>query len=246
MSSSPGFTKNTGYGIKEYRTEEMIIKEGIIKRSIRLICVSVLVMMVAFGLYSKQQDLKQKLRERDRDRWMWQLPRQVMDKIGVQPGMVVADVGAGDGYFSVYLAKRVGKTGRVFANDIDEKALGILRERCQWEKIKNISIIKGKPDDPLLPEGAVDLALLVNVIQQIENPSVFFNNLKKSLKPGGVIVFIQWDADKMAAEHPGLDSDFRAEFSRQNTLMMIDKAGLDVISTETFLPVQNIYICKPR
>lgn len=224
----------------------MIIKEGIIKRSIRLICVSVLVMMVAFGLYSKQQDLKQKLRERDRDRWMWQLPRQVMDKIGVQPGMVVADVGAGDGYFSVYLAKRVGKTGRVFANDIDEKALGILRERCQWEKIKNISIIKGKPDDPLLPEGAVDLALLVNVIQQIENPSVFFNNLKKSLKPGGVIVFIQWDADKMAAEHPGLDSDFRAEFSRQNTLMMIDKAGLDVISTETFLPVQNIYICKPR
>ncbi len=224
----------------------MIIEEGFMKRSILLICVSVLIMTAAFGLYSTQQDLKQKLHDRDRDRWMWQLPRQVMDKIGVQPGMVVADVGAGDGYFSVYLAKRVGKTGKVFANDIDEKALGILKERCQWEKIKNITIIKGKPDDPLLPEAAVDLALLVNVIQQIENPSVFFDNLKKSLKPGGVIVFIQWDADKMMAEHPGLDSDFRVEFSQQNTLMMIDKAGLNIISTETFLPVQNIYICKLR
>ena len=216
------------------------------KRSIRLICVGVLIVTAAFGLYSSQRDLKQKLRDRDRDRWMWQLPRQVMDKIGVQPGMVVADVGAGDGYFSIYLAKRVGKTGKVFANDIDEKALGILEERCRWEKIKNITIIKGKPDDPLLPEAAVDLALLVNVIQQIENPSIFFGNLKNSLKPEGVIVFIQWDADKMVAEHPGLGSDFRSEYSQQNTLTMIDKAGLDVVSVETFLPVQNIYICKSR
>lgn len=68
------------------------------KRSIRLFCVSILIMAAAFGLYSAQQDLKQKLRDRDRDRWMWQLPRQVMNKIGVQPGMAVADVGAGDGY----------------------------------------------------------------------------------------------------------------------------------------------------
>ena len=216
------------------------------KRLIRLNCVGFLIIAVAFGLYSNQQDLKQKLRDRDRDRWMWQLPRQVMGKIGVQPGMVVADVGAGDGYFSVYLAKKVGKTGKVFANDIDEKALGILKERCRWEKIENIKIVKGKPDDPLLPEAEVDLVLLVNVIHQIENPSVFFGHLQKSLKPAGVIVFIQWDADKMVAEHPGLDSDFRAEFSQQNTLMMIDKAGLDVVCTETFLPVQNIYICKRR
>jgi len=217
-----------------------------IKRSIRLICVSVLIISAASGLCSSHQDLKQKLRDRDRDRWMWQLPRQVMDKIGVQPGMVVADVGAGDGYFSIYLAKRVGKTGKVFANDIDEKALGVLKERCRWENIENVTIIKGKPDDPLLPEAEIDLALLVNVIQQIENLPLFFGRLKKSLKPGGVIVIIQWDADKMVAEHPGLDSDFRAEFSQQNTLAMIDKAGLDVISTETFLPVQNIYICRPR
>jgi len=87
----------------------MIIEEGIMKRSIRLICVSVLIITSAFALYSNQQDLKKKMRDRDRDRWMWQLPRQVVDKIGVQPGMVVADVGAGNGYFSVYLAKRVGK-----------------------------------------------------------------------------------------------------------------------------------------
>lgn len=215
-------------------------------KSIRLICLITLVMAVSTGVGTAQHQHESSAREKDRDRWMWQLPRHVIESIGVKPGMTVADVGAGDGYFSVLLAERVGKSGLVFANDIDERALGVLQERCRNEKIENISIIKGKPDDPLLPEAAFDLALLVNVIHLIEEPTVFLEYLKKSLKPKGVIVFVQWDADKMAVESPGWDPEDRAKYSQQTTLRMIGEAGLEVVRTETFLPVQNIYICIVR
>jgi predicted methyltransferase len=101
------------------------------------------IIMQNSNLRSDQQDLKQKLRDRDRDRWMWQLPRQVMDKIGVQPGMDVADVGAGDGYFSIYLAKRVGKTGK------ESSCLSSgMRTKCwsniqDWDLISSLSFPSG-------------------------------------------------------------------------------------------------------
>jgi ubiquinone/menaquinone biosynthesis C-methylase UbiE len=215
-------------------------------KSIRSICLLTLVIAVSTGFVTAQHQHEASPQDKDRDRWMWQLPRHVIDSIGVKPGMGVADVGAGDGYFSVLLAERVGKAGLVYANDIDERALSVLRERCLKDKIENITIIQGKPNDPLLPEASVDLALLVNVIHLIEKPTDFLENLKPSLKPGGVIVFVQWDADKMAVESPGWDPEDRAKYSQQTTLRMIGEAGLDVLRTETFLPVQNIYICRPR
>ena len=215
-------------------------------KSIRMICLIALVMAVCTGFVMAQHEHETRAQDKDRDRWMWQLPRHVMESIGVKPGMVVADVGAGDGYFSLFLAERVGEGGKVLANDIDERALGVLRERCREDKIENITIIQGKPDDPLLPEAAVDLALLVNVIHLVKNRTAFLDNLKKSLKPEGTIVFIQWDGDKMGLESPEWDPEDRAKYAQQTTLRMIEEAGLEVIRTETFLPVQNIYICVLR
>jgi SAM-dependent methyltransferase len=200
----------------------------------------------ASGFGPAQHQHEQNQQDKDRDRWMWQLPRHVIDSISIRPGMVVADVGAGDGYFTVLLAEKVGEEGRVLANDIDGRALAVLRDRCRAEKIENVTIIQGKPNDPLLPEASVDLALLVNVIHLLDNPAEFLGNLKVSLKPGGVLVFVQWDADKMAVESPGWDPEDRAKYTRRTTLGMIEAAGLEVIRTETFLPVQNIYICTIR
>ncbi len=205
-----------------------------------------LIMAAVAGLTVAQHQHETSTRDRDRDRWMWQLPQQVMNAIGIKPGMVVADVGAGDGYFSCRLAERVGKTGRVLANDIDGQALSVLKERCHLDKIENITIIEGQPEDPRLPQAVVDLALLVNVIHLVERPTLFLENLKQSLKQGGVIVFVQWDADKMEVESLDWDPEDRARYSQQTTLEKVRAAGLDVIRTETFLPVQNIYICVPR
>ena len=97
------------------------------------------------------------------------MPTRVMDEIGVKPGMTVADVGAGDGWFTFYLAERVGPSGRVIAEDIDAQALEVVRERCAQEKVSNVSSWWEELEDPKLPAGTVDLALMVNVLSTIGN-----------------------------------------------------------------------------
>ena len=173
------------------------------------------------------------------------MPLRVMNEIGVSDGMSVADVGAGDGYFTFYLARRVGQEGKVYASDIDERALQLIRDRCQKEGIGNVSVIHGQEDDPLLPEGTIDLVLMVNVIHLVENKDVFLTNIKHSLKPEGILVIVQWDAAKMDPESPGWDPEDRALYTLQTNLGHIYQAGYEVLDIKTFLPVQNIYVCQP-
>ena len=160
-------------------------------------------------------------------------------------GMTVADVGAGVGYFSLKIAERVGETGRVFASDIDRTALDILDERRKEAGVDNIRIIHGRPDDPLLPEASVDLVLIVNTIQFVKETSVFLDNIRRSLKENGRLVFIQWSAEKMDSELPGWSADDREKYSLRTLLRMIYDAGFEVIEIKDFLPMQLIYICSP-
>ena len=128
------------------------------------------------------------------------MPVRVMDEIGVRPGMTVADVGAGDGWFTFYLAERVGSSGRVIAEDIDAQALEAVRERCAQEKVSNVSVLVGGMEDPKLPAGAVDLALMVNVLSALGNAKNFLGNLAKGLKPDGRLVVIDWNPVKLYPE----------------------------------------------
>jgi ubiquinone/menaquinone biosynthesis C-methylase UbiE len=181
----------------------------------------------------------------DRDRWMWQQPEKVMDAIGIEPGMVVADVGAGDGYFTFRLARRVGPNGKVYAEDIDERGLRRIKELGAKDGLKNVEVILGKEDDPLLPKKVVDLALMVNVIHFIEKPGEFLSNLKTSLKPGATLAVVQWDSKKMSAETEMSPSDIDL-YSKEKLLKTMEDAGYEVVRIESFLPVQNIYICHPK
>ena len=188
---------------------------------------------------------EQRQPDRHRDRSYWQMPLRVMNEIGVTQGKTIADVGAGDGYFTFLLAERVGREGNVYANDIDEKALQVIRDRCKKDEIKNVSVIHGEKDDPLLPEGAIDLVLMVNVIHLVEKKDVFLKNIKPSLKPEGLLVIVQWDADKMDPEAPGWDPKDRALYTLRTNLGHIYGAGYEVQDILTFLPTQNIYVCRP-
>jgi SAM-dependent methyltransferase len=194
---------------------------------------------------SHEHEEEERQPDRHRDRWYWQMPLRVMNEIGIAEGKIVADVGAGDGYFTFQLADRVGQEGKVYASDIDDRALQVIRDRCKKEDIKNISVIQGKGDDPLLPEGALDLVLMVNVIHLVEDKDTFLNSIKRSLKPEGVLVIVQWDAEKMDPEAPGWDPENRALFTLRTNLGHIYGAGYEVLDIKTFLPMQNIYICIP-
>jgi ubiquinone/menaquinone biosynthesis C-methylase UbiE len=190
----------------------------------------------------KQYEERQKRYE---DRMYWQMPRRVMDELDIGPGMNVADVGAGIGYFTLKLSKRVGKTGKVYASDIDENALAFLNERRKDAGMDNISIIHGREDDPMIPKSSVDLVLMVNTIHLVKEKTVFLNNIRNSLKEKGKLVFVQWDAEKMDSELPGWDSQDRELYLMHTMLKMIYDANYEVLEIKDFLPMQLIYICQP-
>ena len=178
--------------------------------------------------------------DREKDRWMWQMPSRVIREIGIEQGMVVADIGAGEGYFSIPIAKAVGPGGKVYASDIDKNALQKLVEKYKSTQLENICTIIGKPTDPLLPENEVDIILVVNTIHLIDDCTIFMENAVKALKPDGKVVIVQWDAEKMSHEYPYI---FEEAFSMSTALRKIYNSGLEVEEILTFLPVQNIYIC---
>jgi ubiquinone/menaquinone biosynthesis C-methylase UbiE len=178
-----------------------------------------------------------------KDREKWQLPSRVIREIGIKQGMVVADVGAGEGYFSIPIAKVVGHGGKVYASDIDKSALQKLEEKFQNTRLKNIFTILGKPTDPLLPEDEIDIILLVNTIHFIDNFKIFMDNAINGLKRNGRVVIVQWDAEKLSQEPPHV---FEEMYSMSTVLRKIYNSGLEVEKILTFLPMQNIYICTPN
>ncbi|NIM59328.1 MAG: methyltransferase domain-containing protein [Candidatus Aminicenantes bacterium] len=190
----------------------------------------------------KQYEERQKRYE---DRLYWQMPRRVMNELDIGPGMHVADVGSGIGYFTLKLSKRVGRTGKVYASDIDENALAFLDKSRKEAGLDNISIIHGKEDDPMIPKASVDLVLIVNTIHLVKEKTVFLNNIRNSLKEKGKLVFIQWDAQKMDSELPGWDSKDRELYTMHTMLKVIYDANYEVLEIKDFLPMQLIYICQP-
>ena len=125
------------------------------------------------------------------DRETWQPPEKIMDSIGVKPGMRIGEAGAGHGYFTFPLARRVGSGGMVFANDISVDGLDAIKERAVREGLKNIRIVVGEVEDPLFPEKNLDMVVMVYVLHEVERPVPFLKNLQSYLKPGGLLVIIE-------------------------------------------------------
>ncbi|MBA4355200.1 MAG: SAM-dependent methyltransferase [Novosphingobium sp.] len=123
----------------------------------------------------------------------------VMDLAGIGPGLSVADIGAGEGYYTVRLAERVGRKGRVLAQDIDGDALRRLGSRVEKDRLDNVSIKPGAEDDPRLPERSFDRVFMVHMYHEVAEPYAFLWRLWPSLKPGGRVVVV--DVDRSTAQH---------------------------------------------
>ena len=116
---------------------------------------------------------------------------KVMELADIAPGMTVADIGAGEGYYTVRLAERVGEAGRVLAQDIDRAALDRLGSRVERERLENISIKLGKADDPQLPVDSFDRIFLVHVYHEVTEPYAFLWRMWPALAAGGEIIVIE-------------------------------------------------------
>jgi ubiquinone/menaquinone biosynthesis C-methylase UbiE len=125
--------------------------------------------------------------------------RAVMDKAGIAPGMTVADIGAGEGYYTVRLAARVGDKGRVLAEDIVPEVRDKLAERVNREWLDNVSVRLGDPANPRLPPGSFDRVLMVHMYHEVAEPYEFLWNVRPALKPDGQLIVV--DADRPTFQH---------------------------------------------
>lgn len=174
-----------------------------------------------------------------------QLPTVVMDTIGVKPGMVIGEIGAGRGRYTVHLAKRVGPGGKIYANDIDKGGLNYLKDRCEANHITNIEIILGEMNDPCFPENSLDMAFMVWVYHGIYNPVPLLKKLRKSLKPGAMLVLLE-PVDEEIEDEGGEHFGDKPALPKMKERVITEggQAGYELVKIDSFLEMDRIYYLK--
>lgn len=166
-----------------------------------------------------------------------QPPDLVLKTIGIKPGMIIGEVGAGRGRYTVQIASRIGPSGMIYANDIEEDYLQYIDKRCIDHGLTNVKTVLGGLTDPKLPPAALDIVIMVNVVHCLAEPVTLFRNIKKSLKPDGVIAIVEGSLEK----YPDAAGEW---WPRSKLLKIYKDAGYDLVREETFLPKDNIYFLK--
>jgi ubiquinone/menaquinone biosynthesis C-methylase UbiE len=149
---------------------------------------------------------------------------EVMRLADVKPGMSVADVGAGEGYYTVRLARVVGRQGRVFAEDIIPGVRDTLADRVQRENLDNVAVKLGTPDNPLLPAQSFDRIFLVHMYHEVQSPYAFLWHLREGVKPGGLVVVV--DSNRPVERHGIPPEQLRCEFGA----LGLQPAGFSVLT----------------
>jgi ubiquinone/menaquinone biosynthesis C-methylase UbiE len=160
-----------------------------------------------------------------------------MDALGIADGAAVADLGAGGGWFTIRLARRVGPNGIVYAEDIQPQMIESIQRRVEREGLKNVRVVHGTATDPRLPERALDAALMVDIFNELEDPVALLRNVARSLKPKGRVGIIEFRADGYG---PGPALEERVDEGR--VLRAADQAGLSLLHREDFLRYQYMLV----
>ena len=171
------------------------------------------------------------------ERELEELPETAIDKMGIKPGMVVADVGAGVGYFTIRLAKRVGAGGKIFAVDVQPEMLTILKERAKRASLTNIVPILGSESDPHLPAGCCDLILMVDVYHELSQPQKMLQKMKQALKQNGRLVLLEY-----RKEDPHIPIRPEHKMSAAEAKAEVEAEGYKLEKTLSDLPRQHIFI----
>jgi ubiquinone/menaquinone biosynthesis C-methylase UbiE len=164
-------------------------------------------------------------------------PALVIEALGLRGGEVVADLGAGSGYFTFRIAPKVGKAGKVLAVEIQDEMIETIRQRATAQKVTNVKVVKGSESDPNLPASGVDLVLMVDVYHELAYPFEVMTRVRKALKPGGRVVFVEYRKE---------DPQVRIKEVHKMSVAQLEKemkaVGLTRLRTVETLPLQHIVI----
>lgn len=205
-------------------------------RTILLIALSMSLSVQGPAMASQDSDRLSEPREKFAN--SVQPPKEVMDLIGVRPGFVIGEVGAGRGRVTVHLADRVGPKGKVYANDINEARLKYLEERCERQGISNVETILGRVDDARLPANSLDLVFMAWVFHHVDQPVPLLKSLLPSLKPWGSVVMVEPD--------PAHTGSAGRVLTRELVEREAKEAGFELAGMiEGRLKEDNIFILRP-
>jgi len=173
----------------------------------------------------------------DPARAAWQKPEEVVKALGLASGGAVADIGAGTGYFNRFLSAAVGPSGKVCAIDVEPSMVAHMKERAVTEKTPNVVAILAEPSDPKIPAAGVDVVLVCDTYHHIDNRLVYFERLKKSLRPGGRLAIIDFKPGDLPVGPPA-EHKLAPEF----VIAEMTKIGWRVSRQPDFLPYQYFLI----
>jgi ubiquinone/menaquinone biosynthesis C-methylase UbiE len=162
---------------------------------------------------------------------------KLIKALSIKPGMVIADVGAGSGYFTFPLAEKVGDKGKVYAVDIQKEMLDIIQARMKTRKVTNIETVMGKITDPKLPEGKVDLILMVDVYHEFSHPYEMTEAMVRSLKTKGLLVFVEY-----RLEDPDVPIKLVHKMTQKQVIKEMSPHPLKHVKTIDILPWQHIIL----
>jgi SAM-dependent methyltransferase len=166
-------------------------------------------------------------------------PDAALDAIGIAKGTTVADIGAGAGYMTWRMAERVGPQGKVYANDIQPQMIELLRKNMLQRKLTNYETVLGSVDDPKLPDGALDLVLLVDVYHEFSEPQKMLRHIRQSLKPDGRLVLLEY-----RGEDPNVPIRPEHKMTVAQVKTELEPEGFRLDKTLEPLPRQHLLIFK--
>ena len=175
------------------------------------------------------------------DRDAYQKPEQVMDALGIADGSRVADLGAGGGWFTIRLARRVGPNGVVYAEDIQPQMLESIKRRVEREQLHNVRTVLGQAADPNLPAGELHAVLIVDTFNAFEQPVVVMQRVRESLRPGGRVGIIEYKKD---GHGPGPAMEDRVD--PEVVVEAARAAGLRLAKREDFLRYQYMLVFEAQ
>ncbi len=173
----------------------------------------------------------------DPERDAYQKPHEVLMALDLKEGEIIADIGAGSGYFSFRLAQHVGGKGRVYAVDISPDMILHMNRRIRELGVNNLITILADPDDPLLPKASVDLIFLCEVWHHIENQPKYLAQMRQILKPGGRVVMIDFQKKELPVGPP-----VEMKIAREDLLRQMESSHFRLVKEHTFLPYQYFLV----
>jgi predicted methyltransferase len=168
----------------------------------------------------------------------WQKPAVLVRALGLRRGQVVAEIGAGPGYFTPRLARAVGPSGHVYAVDPEAAVLNVLRRRLARMGVRNVTPVLGRDDDPLLPRGRCDVAVLINVYHHMHGRGAFLRRLVAALPKNARVVNVDWNEETEFGPPP------RRRVSRARFLRDARRAGLRLVADRRLLPHQYFLVLR--